>query len=125
MNKYELKMHLQVGKPLVALFDFIEGQDCMIHKGTFQKSADIIYIPDLSLNEIETDRALTDKEIDHVIEECYSGFDFIDICNGYENVAEALFNYVDWQHPNTQDLLEGYEEEEFLQEFGVLMNKVS
>lgn len=124
MNKYQLRGHLQVGKPLTALFNFTEGQDCMIYKSNFDKSNEIIYIPDLGLNEIETDRALTEEEIDQVINNCYSGYDFIDICNNHENVAKALFNFVDWQHPRTEDLTEGYSEEEFLQEFGVSMDEV-
>lgn len=124
MNKYQLRGQLQVGQPLIALFDFTEGQDCMIYKSNFNISNEIIYIPDLGLNEIETDRALTDDEIDQVINNCYSGYDFIDICNSHENVAKVLFDFVDWQHPRTENLTEGYSDEEFLQEFGVSMDEV-
>lgn len=121
MNKHQLRERLKAGKILTSLFNFTEGQDCMIYKGNFEKSDSIIYIPDLDLNEIETDRDLTDEEINQIINKCYSGYDFIDICNNHENVAEVLFDYVDWQHPRVEDLTIGYDEEEFIQMFGVSM----
>lgn len=43
-------------------------------------------------------------------------------CHDIESVAEGLFNIVDWQHPDIQDVLDGYTEdddEEFKKEYGV------
>lgn len=124
MNRYKLKEQLQSGITLESIFKFTEGQDCMIYKGDFMRSDDIIYIPDLDLNEIATDRTLTNEEIEEAIEKCYSGWNFIDICNNHENVAKALFDFVDWQHPRTQDLTECYDEEEFMEIFGVSMDEL-
>lgn len=43
-------------------------------------------------------------------------------CHDIESVAKRLFNTVDWQHPDIQDVLDGYTEdddEEFTEDYGV------
>ena len=43
---------------------------------------------------------------------------FIKECNGHENIAEDLFNYVDWQTPDIDDFMEGYDDkEQFFKEY--------
>jgi hypothetical protein len=123
MNRYEVKEQLLQGKKLQELFDFTDGQECLIYKGNFEKSDKIIYIPDIYLNDIPIDRKLEPEEIDEILHHFISGFNFIDECNGNEKLAKALFDFCDWQHPNTQDIKDGYDEEEFLEEFGISMDE--
>ena len=64
MTKNELKMKLEAGAFLVDLFDFTYGQECLIYKGNFETSDQIIYIPDVDLNEI--DKYTLDMTIDMI-----------------------------------------------------------
>ena len=49
---------------------------------------------------------------------CYTTNDFIKECNGHENIAEDLFNYVDGQTPDIKDFMEGYDDkEQFFKEY--------
>ena len=51
MTKAELREKLLGGAVMDDLFAFRNGQDCEIFKATrFERSDDIIYIPDLALN---------------------------------------------------------------------------
>ena len=124
MTKNELKMKLESGAFLVDLFDFTYGQECLIYKGNFEISDQIIYISDVDLNEIDTESVLEDEEIENVIDCCYAGNDFVAECNGHEDLARELFNFVDWQHPNVQDLLDGYDDEEFEKRYGFSMGEL-
>lgn len=125
MNKNQLKDFLETGKTLQDAFVFCNGQDCSIYKGNFEESDEIIYIPDIDLNEIVIDRKLNPDEIKTVIDCCYSGNDFIDICRKHENLARGLFKYVDWQHPDVNDFTDGYDDEAFMEEFGFSMDILS
>lgn len=91
MNAVELKMRLIAGNPLVQLFEFTAGQCCEIYKAKsvkrFRRNSDIIYIPDTSLNDIQTERPLYGEEIDEALELCYTGEDFLAICDGDEAMA--------------------------------------
>lgn len=113
MTKKELKDKLLTGAFLIDLFEFSDGQECLIYKGDFEVSNRIIYIPDVDLNEIDTESVLEDEEIENVINHCYTGNDFVLECNAHEDLARELFDFVDWQNPNIQDLLDGYDDEEF------------
>lgn len=123
MTKEILRKELECGKCLKDLFEFSYGQDSIIYKGKFdlENAENIIYIPDIFLNDIdiETD-FLTEREIENVLENCYSTEDFLEEAQGHVNLAESLFDYVDWQHLDLHDLLEGYEEEkeEFYKKYG-------
>ena len=113
----ELENKLLAGNPLDQLFEFTAGQCCQIYKAKnveqFDGNHDIIYIPDTSLNEIQTYRALDDEEVDEVLEHCYTGHDFLVICDGDENMARRVFDACDWQHPSTAlDELRREDEEE-------------
>lgn len=123
ITKEYLRKELECGKRLKDLFEFSDGQDCIIYKGKFDmnNAENIIYIPDIFLNDIdiETD-FLTEMEIKNVLENCYTTEDFMVEAQGNVNLAENLFNYVDWQHLDLHDLLEGYEDEQdvFLERYG-------
>ena len=122
MTKTELKEKLNEGKYLEDLFNLTSGQECLIYKGEFEISDNIIYIPDVWLNGLCTKSAIED--IETIIEHCYTGKDIVEECRGHEDLAEKLFEFVDWQHPNIQDLLEIYDEDEFEKEYGCSMEEL-
>ena len=103
MTKAELREYLKAGYFMNDAFDFGPGQDCEIFKADFFEAGDeIIYIPDVSLNEIPMNAPITDEEvIDEVIGKCYTGNNFIEECDGDKELAERLFWYCDWQHPSS------------------------
>ena len=83
MTKNELKMKLGAGAFLVDLFDLTYGQECLIYKGNFEISDQIIYIPDVDLNEIDTETSyildLTTRENyeianEYLKETCFEDF---------------------------------------------------
>lgn len=123
ITKECLRKELECGKRLKDIFSFSDGQDCIIYKGKFDldNAENIIYIPDIFLNDIdiETD-FLTEREIKNVLGNCYTTADFIEEAQCHVNLAQDLFNYVDWQHLDLNDLLEGYkdEQEAFLERYG-------
>lgn len=103
MTREEVYSALRSGKSLNEIFRFTEGQDCMIYKaGSFEISDNVVYIPDLDLNEIITDRPLTEEEIEKI--PMYTGKDFLSECNGKEDAARLLFSWCDWQHPCITDI---------------------
>ena len=106
MTRKELRVKLEQGETLATLFALIAGQECVIFKAEkFAAGEQIIYIPDLWLNEIPVNRpARGMTEIQDILDSCYTGNDFINLCMeryGTADKAEALFNYVDWQHPSS------------------------
>lgn len=129
MTKKELKEKLIAGAKLEQLFEFCDGQECLMYKqDSFEISDEILYIPDIMYYELVTERPITDeevheKQIEWILHNCYTGEDFLSECNGHENVAKELFEFVDWQSPNVRDLLETYEEAEFQKNFGFSKKK--
>lgn len=99
MNREQVKKELLKGKTLKELFDFQSGQGCDIYKGDFSLSDDILYIPDIDLNEIPVDDVIVKEEVERVADAMYSGLDFLAQCDGNEELAKELFCYCDWQHP--------------------------
>lgn len=125
MTKTELLKLLRNGVKLNQIFDFVPGQECEIYKASDwnkTREDDVIYIPDISLNEICIDKSIYfDDERLHILRQCYTKGNFITVCDGNEKMAEDLFNYVDWQHLDIQDLLDCYdesEEKEFYERYG-------
>lgn len=57
------------------------------------KPDDIIYIPEYAYEKYEEEELM---EID-----AYSYNDFMKMCDGNEEEARYLFDYVDWQYPST------------------------
>ena len=103
MNKYDVRKLLRQGKTLDELFKFRKGQECWIYKSDeFVASDDVIYIPDLDLNGIVTDRPMTPNEIEETVSHMSSGNDFIAECNGNVQLAKYVFESVDWQHPSAE-----------------------
>lgn len=59
MTKLELRCILMGGEKLEDIFNFTNGQECLIYKGKFLPGImgdDICYIPDVFLNEIPINR---------------------------------------------------------------------
>lgn len=103
MTKDELHVSLSAGKTMDELFHCISGQECLIYKASeFSDGNEIIYIPDVDLNNIPMDRPLKDGvEIEDVLGVCYTGREFVDECGGDTELAQRLFHYCDWQHPSS------------------------
>lgn len=102
MTKQELRAELLDGKCLDDLFIFRCGQDCIMFKSSYFIADDhICYIPDIELNNIPVDDVLKYEDIDDALSMCYTGNDFVEECGGDKEMAERLFNYVDWQHPSS------------------------
>ena len=104
MTKEELRTELQRGRTLDELLHFSRGQECLIFKADeFEPGDEILYIPDIDLNEIpaDTDLSCDIEGIFDVLGCCYTGDDFIEECDGNAELAERLFWYCDWQHPSS------------------------
>ena len=104
MTREELRNRLLAGETLDSIFRFRHGQECLIFKAeAFSTGDEILYVPDIDLNELPVDKDLSaDVEgVFDVLEYCYTGKDFIDLCDGDEEFAKELFDYVDWQHPSS------------------------
>ena len=101
MTKAELFDRLMNGEKVEDIFRLSSGQDCEIYKAdSFSASDEIIYIPDLSLNQVYR-QVDTKQDAELVIDECYTGKDFVEICGGNEELAERIFWHCDWQHPES------------------------
>lgn len=131
MTKAELKALLLGGAPLNTVLPLRDGQECTIFKTTdFCTDDTIIYIPDMDLNEIpdgldlSIDNSMRDasngawsgltaeEQVNIVLSYCYTGAQFIELCEGDEALAYRLFGYVDWQHPSSALDEVDYDDEE-------------
>lgn len=104
MKKSELEARLRNGEIMDDLFHFRLGQDCYMFKADIGEAPDpdeIIYIPDVALNEISLDEPITEEDISDIVEYCYTWQDFLDNMEGDAEKAFRLFDYVDWQHPSS------------------------
>ena len=104
MTKEELASRLRKGEKLKDIIPLVPGQECEMYKAVFFTIGDeILYIPDVSLNGISTNEDLSgdEEEIRNVVENCYTGDDFINVCQGNIKLAKELFDYCDWQHPSS------------------------
>lgn len=117
----EIREKLWAGLCLNEILTFCDGQECQIYKADrFYPDETVIYVPDLDLNYIPTNIRVNEanslydanpkkwepmpakKQIENEIMSCcYTGADFLHLCNGDENLARRLFAYVDWQHPSS------------------------
>lgn len=120
MTKEKLAQKLREKNSLESLLPFTEGEDCEMYKAErFEVSDNIIYIPDVDLNNIFIDvDDNSEKEIENILRCCYTGKDFLSECRDNEELARELFQLVNWQHPNIQDVLDTYDEKEFKEKFG-------
>ncbi len=118
MTKLDCMVLLRRGERIDRIFPLRDGQECTIYKAdAFVPGLEIIYIPDIDLNAIPYDKDLSaDIEgiMDFLCQDCYTGDDFIDLCDGDTEKAKRLFEYVDWQHPSSAleaGEIEDYEED--------------
>ena len=115
MTKEECRRGLMSGKTMDDMFQFRPGQDCLIFKADrFEPGEEILYIPDIDLNDLYVDRPrMSDDDISDAVSCCYTGDDFIEACEGNVRMAEELFGWVDWEHPSSAlpDLELSYKEE--------------
>jgi len=101
MTKLELKNRLRKGEKMENLFSFIPGQDCEIFKADeFHPGEEIIYIPDIYLNAIIMP-CEDEDDMERIVECCYTGDEFIELCGGDIQKAMDLFAFCDWQHPSS------------------------
>lgn len=108
MTKQELCSALHSGQKLENLFEWRSGQDCDIFKADrFSIGNEIIYIPDVYLNDL-----FTLNDIDDILDCCYTGEDFLAETGGNAAKAERLFWFCDWQHPSSA-WYELYDEEDW------------
>ncbi len=113
MTKAELLEAFHQGFALDDLLTLVPGQDCMMFKAeAFRTDDEVIYIPDMCLNEIVAYRPPRLDEYDNIIDNCYTGADFVDECGGDEALAYRLFCYCNWQHPSSALPEVEYEDEE-------------
>ena len=114
LTKAELRARLEQGKALCDILQLTDGQECEIFKAdVFRIDNKVIYIPDVVLNGLVRfvhDIRSSDEYADDVIQNVFTGQDFVDECNGDVRLAEQLFWYCDWQHPSSA-LPEVYEDE--------------
>ena len=107
MTKEELQKRIvDENQMLGVILPLSDGQDCLIYKAdAFSVSDEIIYIPDVWLNDLDILNSDDDDDgisyAQRVIENCYTGRDFVDECGGDVELAERLFHYCDWQHPSS------------------------
>jgi len=118
MNREEAKKLLCEGKKVSEIFDLIPGQECLIYKGEWpdnpETSDEIIYIPDIYLNDLDDD----DVPISERLSLMYTAKDFLNQTCGNIAAAKDLFEFVDWQNPNIQDLMDCTDDEEAKQLYG-------
>ena len=117
MNKQEAKELLLSGKSIDEIFELSDGQECWIYKSEWpsdSSSDQIIYIPDIDLNEMDDGEISVDEKLSHM----YTAADFLDQTNGNLKAAECLFNFVDWQNPNIQDVMDCTDDDEAKELFG-------
>lgn len=131
MTVNEVRERIYNGECLSDMFEFTDGQDCIIYKGEWNPGDDVIYIPDIDLNDIPIDRPLEKwteyygNEIELAISNMYTGRDFISIADGDKDVAERLFIYCDWQNPSSaiDEVLEDVEEQKEIKQIEEFLDK--
>ena len=105
LTKSELRARLEQGEELCDILQLTDGQECEIFKtDEFRADNKVIYIPDVALNGLVRfvhDMRNTAEYADDVIQNAFTGQDFVDECNGDVRLAEQLFLYCDWQHPSS------------------------
>ena len=107
MTKEELQRRIvEEERMLEAILPLSDGQECLIYKAQeFSVGDEIIYIPDVWENNLDILNGHDDDDgisyAQRVVENCYTGKDFVELCDGDVELAERLFHYCDWQHPSS------------------------
>lgn len=121
MTKQDIRDWLMAGEALVNVFPYNKnGQDCTIFKTeSLGKPDDVVYIPDISLNDLNCyEGNLSMDDINDILNCCYTTKDFWDEAYGNKKCAESLFIQCDWQHPNIRDLKDCTTDEEAKENWG-------
>lgn len=118
MTREEAKKLLCEGKKVSEIFDLIPGQECMIYKGEWPDNPDasdeIIYIPDINLNNLDDYDMLMSERLSLM----YTAKDFLNQTGGNIAAAKDLFEFVDWQNPDVQDLMDCTDDDEAREIYG-------
>ena len=107
MTKEELQRRIVEDEQMLeAILPLSDGQECLIFKAPdFSVSDEIIYIPDVWENDLNIFNSSDDDDgisyAQRVVENCYTGRDFVGVCGGDVELAKRLFHYCDWQHPSS------------------------
>lgn len=129
MTKKKMRRLLLKGKTLNDLFEFTDGQECVIYKGNFEKAKnkDVVYIPDLFMDTDSYDKKLNKEQIEEILCRVCTKKDFLREGKDHLNIAYKLFRFVDWQYPDIQDLLDCYygEGDLFFERFGVKVDELN
>lgn len=123
MKKEILEQKLFSGIPLVKILPMIDGQECLIYKGDWDEldCNDIAYIKDTG-EYGDCEEPFSVEEIPAIMENCcFTKGDFLFACKGNEEVAKDFLEWPDWETPDIDQYLDGYDEEEFFEKFGVTM----
>lgn len=102
MKYKELVAELRAGKTLESLLNLTQGQNCFIYKakGKCFDLNEVIYIPDVSLNDIPTDYVMSKDDLAECSAYFYTWKDFLDLCKT-EDKALELFDLCDRANPWT------------------------
>lgn len=98
LSKTDVEYMLKNGFALSNIFEMTSGNGYTIFKADDFAEDKVIFIPDLSFHGLEgifDKNGLTEQEIEGVLNLCYTGRDFLDMCDGNEEDAENLFSSVD------------------------------
>lgn len=124
MTRTELKKALEAGASLEEILPVSDGQECRIVKLSWPADVknnleEVIYIPDLSLNEIDYDsECLPLEEIAHIVAYTYTVRDFLQEASFNVELARDIFCQCDWQHPEIQDLKDCTDNDEAIRYYG-------
>lgn len=111
MTKEKLREGFQKGFALMTLLPLVHDKEYLIYKADqFRNDDEIIYIPDIRLNYIDAEISPIDKDIQHILNLCYTGAELVKLCKGDEDLAYRVFCCCNWQHPLTA-FLEIYDED--------------
>ena len=108
MKKEEAYKMLMSGKSVEEIFPLVHGQDsAMIYKADrFLTGDEIIYVREAT--DIPYDQHdLREEECGELLDNMFTGDDFMTEGKGIKAYAEGMFWYVDWQGPDLVDYLEG------------------
>ena len=126
LSKEEIKRKLLIGETLDDLFEWMEDSECVFFKGPWNpgKPEEVIYVPDIDLNELVTDRPLTPEEVSDALRHMYTTQDFMDICDeDVPFIGKLCYWWCNWQHPATAYHENGpffyIDEETFVEQTGV------
>lgn len=86
------------------------------YKESWRTDDRVIYIPDFKENGIALGKVHSNEELENTCSNLYSGKDFLNICNGYEDFAQKVFANCNGENPNIalQNILKKQDAEELL-----------